>query len=69
MCIYQEDGSQVIISNLANNIAFLSLKISFVLANSVETDEMPCYMAFHQCRHCLPKYSIRGYNFFFNFAF
>ena len=27
------------------NIVFLSLKINFVLANSADPDEMPCYGA------------------------
>ena len=42
--------SQVIISK---NIVFLSLKIGFVLANSVDPDEMLYYVAFHQGLHCL----------------
>ena len=38
-----------------NHDAFLSLKITFILANSAETDEMP-RAAFHMGLHCLPKY-------------
>ena len=38
-----------------NKIAFLSLKIVFVLANSVDPDEMPHYVAFHLGLHCVPK--------------
>ena len=34
---------------------FLSLKIVFVIANSVNPDEMPHYAAFHLGVHCLPK--------------
>ena len=33
-----------------------SLKIVFVLANSVDPDEMLHYAAFHLGLHCLPKY-------------
>ena len=46
--IYTE-GSQVIISQ--KNIAFISLKIVFVLANSVDLDEIPKYAEFHLCLH------------------
>ena len=35
---------------------FLSLKIVFILANSVDPDEMPHTVAFHLGLHCLPKY-------------
>ena len=35
----------------SNNIVFLSLKIIFVLANSVDTDEMLLYTVFHLCLH------------------
>ena len=51
------EGSQVIISKYF----FLSLKITFVLANSVDPDEMLHYEAFHQGLHCLPKYSFRSH--------
>ena len=36
-----------------NKIVFLSLKIVFVLANSVDPDEMPHSKAFHLGLHCL----------------
>ena len=35
------------------NIAFLSLKIDFVFANSADPDEMQHYAAFHLGLHCL----------------
>ena len=39
---------------LIKNTVFLSLKIDFfVLANSVDPDEMLPYVAFHQGLHCL----------------
>ena len=41
-------------------IVFMSLEIVFVLANSVDPDEMPLYAVFHQGLHCLPKYALRG---------
>ena len=47
------EGSQAIISK--KNIVFLSLKINFVLANSVYPDEMPHFAAFHLGFLCLPK--------------
>ena len=37
------------------NIAFLSLKIDFVLANSADPGEMTHLAAFHLGLHCLPK--------------
>ena len=40
---------------------FFSLKIAFVLANSVDPDEMSHYTAFHVGLHCLPKYMFRVY--------
>ena len=36
-------------------------KIIFALANSVDPDEMPHYVAFHLCLHYLPKYTIRSH--------
>ena len=39
-----------------NVIAFLFLKIEFVLANSI-------YAAFHLGLHCLPKYLFRGFQY------
>ena len=50
--------SQAIISK---NIAFLSLKINFALANSADPDEMPPYAAFHLGHHCLRKCLDRGF--------
>ena len=44
-------------------IVFLSLKISFVLANSADPDEMPQCAAFHLGLHCLPKYPFKGFQF------
>ena len=53
------EGPQVIIST---KIVFLSLKIYFVLANSVDPDEMLQYAAFHLGLHCLSKYAFRGFS-------
>ena len=58
-CIYTE-GLQVIISK---NIVFISLKSDFVLANSVDPDEMLHYAAIHQGLHCLPQYLFRGFRY------
>ena len=44
-----------------NKIVFHSLKIVFVLANSVDLDEMPHYAAFHLGLHCLSKYAFRSH--------
>ena len=44
-----------------SQIYFFSLKIAFVLANSVDPDEMSHYTAFHLGLHCLPKYMFRVY--------
>ena len=38
---------------------YISLKIGFVLANGVDPDEMPHYVAFHLGLHCLSKYLFR----------
>ena len=64
--VYIEE-TQVIISN---NILFFSLKIVFVLANSVDPDEIPLNVAFHQGLHCLPEafrsqQYTKGYNEYF----
>ena len=40
-------------------IAFPSLKINIVLANSADSDKILHYVAFHLGRHCLPKYVLR----------
>ena len=53
------EGSQVIISP-KTLFVILSLKITFVVANSADPDEMPHYIAFHQGLHCLPKYPRLG---------
>ena len=45
--------SQVII---ANKIAFSSLKIVYVLTNSVDPDEMPHCVAFHTDSDVIPHY-------------
>ena len=42
-----------------NKIVFLSLKISFVLAKSIDSDEMLHHATFHLDLHCLPKYTFR----------
>ena len=34
-------------------------KIAFVLTNSVDSDEMPRYVAFHLSMHCFPKYACK----------
>ena len=52
----ETEGSQVINSKKKKNIEFLSLKINFVLANSVDPDEMQHYVTFHLGLHCLPKF-------------
>ena len=41
-------------------IVLLLLKIVFILANSVDLDEMPHYAAFHLGLHCLPECSFRS---------
>ena len=43
-----------------NKTVFLSLKIVFVIANSVDPDEMLHYAAFLPGGYCLPKYVFRG---------
>ena len=47
------EGLQVIISQ--KDIAFLSLKIIFILANSVDPEEMLHNAGFHLDLHCLPS--------------
>ena len=47
------EGSQVIIS----------LKIAFVIGNSVDPDEMLLYATFHLGPHCLPKYLFRSHQY------
>ena len=43
-----------------NKITFLSLKIVFVLAISIDPIEMPQHAAFHLGLHCLPKNASRS---------
>ena len=38
----------------------MSLKLVFILTNSVIPDEMPRRAAFHLVFHCLPKYLLTG---------
>ena len=45
----------------SKNTVFLSLKIIFVLTNSVDPDEMWHYAAFHLGLQCLPKYLFSGF--------
>ena len=54
------EGSQDMISKI---FSYLSLRINFVLANSADLEEMPCYAASHLSLHCLPKYPLRGFWF------
>ena len=42
-------------------IVFLSLKIFFVLANSVDPDGMLHDATFHLGHQCLPKYAFRNH--------
>ena len=42
------------------NIAFLSQKIIFALANNADPDEIPHYWAFHLGINCLSKHLFRG---------
>ena len=46
-------GSHVEVSNY--NV-FLSLKVVFIIANSLDPDEMQHHAAFHHGLHCLLKY-------------
>ena len=56
-CIYTE-GPQVSISKY-HCISFFEDPFCFK-ANSADSDEMPHYVAFHLCLHCLQKYLCRG---------
>ena len=49
--------------NVQNYDVCLSLKSVLVITNSVETDEMQHYVAFHMGLHCLPKYLFRGFQY------
>ena len=44
---------QILFFMLANSVD--------ILANSVDPDEMPHSVAFHQGLHCLPKYLFMGF--------
>ena len=50
--------NQVIKGYNVENVC-LSLKIVFILANSVGPYEMPHNAAFHMGLHCLPEYALR----------
>ena len=54
------EGSKIIISK---NTAFLSLKIDYVLANTVNPNEMLIHAGFHLDIHCLPLYWFRGFQY------
>ena len=56
--VYIEWSHVIISKNI--KIGFLSLKIVFVLANSVDPDDMLHNAAFHMGLHCFPKYAFRG---------
>ena len=47
--------------HLKDSVKILSLKVTFVLTNSVDLDEMPHYEAFYLGLQCLPKYSFRSH--------
>ena len=49
------------IVNMEKSQIKLLNKIIFALANSVDPDEMPHYVAFHLCLYYLPKYTIRSH--------
>ena len=43
------------------NIVFFCQRIFFTFTNSVDSDEMQHYAAFHLGLHCLQKYLFRGF--------
>ena len=43
------------------DVVFFCPKIFLTFTNSVDTDEMQHYAAFHQGLHCLQKYSFKGF--------
>ena len=60
-CVYRGDAcynSQIILYSY-----FLSLKIVFVQAVSVDPDEVPHYAASHLGLHCFAKYTFRSNQF------
>ena len=52
-------GSHTILFIRINDISFSD--DCFVLANVVYPDEMPLYLAYHPCIHCLPKYAFMSH--------
>ena len=54
------EGSYIIL-NFQIKIAFLSLKIVFVLEKSLNLDEMPQYAVFYLGLHSLLKYTFRSH--------
>ena len=52
-------------SEFSNYDASQSLKIVFLflITNSVNPDEMPHFVAFHQGFHCLPAYLFSGFQY------
>ena len=50
---WKDSGYLVCATSMAGDINSLNLLV--VSANSVDPDEMPLYVAFHQGLHCLPK--------------
>ena len=60
LSILHIEGSQITFF-FRKAIAFLSLKINIVSANSADSDKIPHYVAFHLGRHCLPKYMLSGF--------
>ena len=47
--------------NNLKKILYFCLNVFFTFTNSVDTDEMQHYAAFHLGLHCLQKYSFRGF--------
>ena len=58
MIYYISKGHRLLFTN---KVVFHSLKIVFVLANSLDPDEMPKEEAFHLGLHCLPKDAFRSH--------
>ena len=61
--LYNKVKSVEYIKELTKNIAFLTLKIDFVLANSTDPDEILHDAAFYSGHHCLPKNWLSGFFF------
>ena len=53
----------VTVYNFQVKLSFFSLKIVFVLTNSVDPDEMALKVAFHLGLHLLPKYSNKSHQY------